>query len=147
MFLSVQRGFTIVSALFLLLVLAALGGVIATVSTTQQVGAAQDFQGVQMYYAARAGTEWGLSRALNSPSSCVGDTDAGANFSYGAGNISVSVSCTPVNPDEVGAGTLYTITATACTFANASAPFCPGNAANANYVERRVTVLADTIAQ
>ena len=43
-----QRGFAIVSAIFLLVALAALGGFIATVSTTQHIGSAQDFQGTQV---------------------------------------------------------------------------------------------------
>mgnify|MGYP003592670818 CR=1 FL=1 len=149
MFPSDQRGFSIVSALFLLVVLAGLGAVIATVSTTQQIGSALDVQGVQMYYAARAGTEWGLSKALSDPSSpsCENATIPAANFSYGVGDISVSVRCDEILPGEASGSKLYMITATACNFANSTAPFCPGNAANTNYVERRVKVLADTIAQ
>ena len=140
---GMQRGFAIVSAIFLLVVLAALGGVIATIATTQHVGSAQDFQGTQVYYAARAGSEWGLYQALKS-SSCVADTIAAANFVYAVGNISVTVKCAATVPDEAGAGNLYTITATACAPGNAVAPFCPGGAANANYIERRVTALADS---
>ena len=66
-----QRGFAIVSAIFLLVALAALGGFIATVSTTQHIGSAQDFQGTQVYYAARSGAEWGLYQALKPTPSCV----------------------------------------------------------------------------
>jgi len=144
MFRRFQRGFAIVSAIFLLVVLAALGGFIATVSTTQHVGSAQDVQGARVYYAARTGIEWGLYQALKS-SSCID-----SSFVYPVGNISITVSCattpqpTPSLPDEAGAGYLYTITSTACTPGNAAAPFCPGNVANPNYVERRVTALADS---
>lgn len=146
---GMQRGFAIVSAIFLLVVLAALGGFIATIATTQHVGSAQDFQGTQVYYAARAGSEWGLYQAglnplINPVPSCVAGTVAASNFVYPVGNISVTVNCATTVPDEAGAGNLYTITATACTPGNAVAPFCPGNAANANYIERRVTALADS---
>jgi len=141
MFPRIQRGFAIVSAIFLLVVLAALGGFIATVSTTQHIGSAQDVQGTRVYYAARAGIEWGLYQALkSSPSSCV----ASSSFVYSAGGISVTVDCTATLPDEAGSDSLYTIRATACTFGNTAAPFCPGNVANPNYVERRVTALADS---
>lgn len=139
MFPRLQRGFAIVSAIFLLVVLAALGGFIATVSTTQHIGSAQDFQGTQAYYAARAGSEWGLYQALQT-SSCV----ASSSFVYAASNISVTVSCVTTAPDEAGGGNMYTINSTACTPGNAVAPFCPGNAASANYIERRVTALADS---
>lgn len=135
----IQRGFAIVSAIFLLVVLAALGGFIATVATTQHLGSALDVQGAQVFYAARAGTEWGLQRAL-SAATC----NATSSFAYGVGNIAVTVNCLLIVPDEAGASPLYTITATACTPGNAAAPVCPGDAANANYVERRLTVLADS---
>lgn len=135
----IQRGFAIVSAIFLLVVLAALGGFIATVTTTQHVGSALDVQGAQVYHAARAGTEWGLQQAVNA-ATC----NATSSFAYGVGNISLTVNCLQTVPDEAGAGALFTITATACTPGNTVAPFCPGDAANASYVERRVTVLADS---
>ena len=142
-----QRGFAIVSAIFLLVALAALGGFIATVSTTQHIGSAQDFQGTQVYYAARSGAEWGLYQALKPTPSCV------AASSFMVGSVSVTVGCattpppTSTLPNEAGAGYLYTITATACMPGNAAAPFCPGDAANANYIERRVTALADSTLQ
>ena len=136
-----QRGFAIVSAIFLLVALAALGGFIATVSTTQHIGSAQDFQGTQVYYAARSGAEWGLYQALKPTPSCV------AASSFMVGSVSVTVGCVATVPNEAGAGNLYTLTATACMPGNAAAPFCPGDAANANYIERRVTALADSTPQ
>lgn len=54
------RGFAIVSAIFILVVLAALGAFIVNISTSQQIGSAIDVQGVRAYQAARAGIEWGL---------------------------------------------------------------------------------------
>ncbi len=139
MFPETQRGFAIVSAIFLVVILAALGGFIATVSTSQQIGSALDVMGARAYQAARAGTEWGLYRAIKD-SSCVASTDIGAIDS-----MSVTVTCTAAAAGgvvEAGLGTIYSITAVACSVPAAS-PACPGAVANPNYVERRVTVLAE----
>lgn len=146
MFPDRQRGFSIISAIFILVVLSALAGFIATIFTTQQAGAALDVQGAQAYQAARAGTEWGLAQALNS-NACLGSSFPNANFTVDT--MSVTVECqnpVPVVGDTVEAGlmAIYTITATACNFPQASAPFCPGDASNPYYVERRITVIADT---
>lgn len=60
-----NRGFSLVSAIFLLLVLSSLGAMIVSVSTTQSTASAQDVQGSRAYHAARAGVEWGLYQALD----------------------------------------------------------------------------------
>lgn len=60
-----QRGFTIVSAIFLLVVLASLGAFIVNISATQSVTSAQDVQGSRAYHAARAGLDWGLYQVLD----------------------------------------------------------------------------------
>jgi len=53
-----QRGFAAIAAIFLVVVLAALGGFMLTFSNTQQLTSAQDVQGSRAYWAARAGLEW-----------------------------------------------------------------------------------------
>jgi MSHA biogenesis protein MshP len=55
-----QRGFAIVSAIFLIVTLAALGAFMVTFSNTQHLTSAQDVQGSRAYWAARAGLEWGV---------------------------------------------------------------------------------------
>ncbi len=55
-----QRGFAAISAVFLIVVLAALGAFMVTFSNTQQLTSAQDLQGTRAYWAARAGLEWGI---------------------------------------------------------------------------------------
>jgi len=57
-----QRGFAIVAAIFLLVVLAALGTFMLTFFNTQQLTSAQDIQGSRAYWAARAGIEWALGK-------------------------------------------------------------------------------------
>lgn len=53
-----QVGFAAIAAIFLVVVLAALGAFMVTFSNTQQLTSAQDLQGTRAYWAARAGLEW-----------------------------------------------------------------------------------------
>jgi len=132
------RGFAIISAIFILIVLAALGAFIVTISTNQQIGSALDVQGVRAYHAARAGIEWGLHRQLQG-GSCAGAT----SFVPAAGTLSaftVTVTCTDIAD---GSSTpvihSYVVRSTACNQPNAGA--CPNIAtANSFYVERRLEV-------
>lgn len=55
-----MRGFSLVSAIFLLIVLAALGVAMVTISTTQHQSSSLDIEGVRAYQAAKAGIEWGV---------------------------------------------------------------------------------------
>ena len=57
---AAQQGFAAIAAIFLLVVLAALGAFMLTFSNTQQLTSAQDVQGTRAYWAARAGLEWGI---------------------------------------------------------------------------------------
>lgn len=133
------RGFAIVSAIFLLVVLAGLGAFLATVSTIQNTTAALDVTSAKAYQAARSGTEWGLYQALKATPFCAGSTDIGV-----VDTMPVTVSCTVLSqpPSEAGMGMLYIIVATACNIPSGTS--CPGDAADPNYVERRISVLADT---
>ncbi len=56
-----QHGFAAVAAIFLVVVLAALGGYMVSFSNTQQLTSAQDVQGSRAYWAARAGLEWAVA--------------------------------------------------------------------------------------
>ena len=61
-----QHGFAAIAAIFLVVVLAALGAFMLTFSNTQQLTSAQDVQGSRAYWAARAGLEWGIGSAAAS---------------------------------------------------------------------------------
>jgi len=61
---SRAAGFALMSALFVVVVLAGLAAAITTLATTQQVGAVRDVLGSRAYFAARAGIDWGAYQAL-----------------------------------------------------------------------------------
>lgn len=58
------------AAIFLLVVLAGLGAFMLTFSNTNQLNSAKDVMGSRAYWAARAGLEWGVAKALATPASC-----------------------------------------------------------------------------
>ncbi len=138
-FLRKQRGFGLATAIFLIVVLAALGAFLVTVSGLQQTSSALDLQGSKAYQAARAGIEWGAFRALRS-GSCAA-ASAATSFVPGGTltDFTVTVDCAATTYSEVTAstGTVYLITATACN--RPAGSVCPNNAApGQNYVERQL---------
>ncbi|MBX9630975.1 MAG: hypothetical protein K2X67_10675 [Burkholderiales bacterium] len=62
---SLERGFTLVTALFLLVVLALLGLFIVSVFGLQQSSQALDVSGTRTYAGAQAGIEWALVQVLD----------------------------------------------------------------------------------
>ena len=60
-----QGGFAAVASIFLLVLLAGLGGFMLTFSNTQQLTSAQDLQGTRAYWAARAGLEWAIAEVAD----------------------------------------------------------------------------------
>jgi MSHA biogenesis protein MshP len=62
---EIQKGFSLVAAIFLLVVLALLGALIASVTGMQQAGGQLDVLGVRAYHSARAGLEWGAHQVLD----------------------------------------------------------------------------------
>jgi MSHA biogenesis protein MshP len=70
----IEQGFAAISAIFLLVVLAALGAFMLTLSNTQQLTSAQDVQGSRAYWAARSGIEWAVAAIAATPTLCPGAT-------------------------------------------------------------------------
>lgn len=62
---SRQRGVSIISALFMLLLFAALAAYMVSLTSTSNITSAQDIQGARAYQAAQAGLEWGLIQVLD----------------------------------------------------------------------------------
>ncbi|PHV29026.1 agglutinin biogenesis protein MshP [Janthinobacterium sp. BJB426] len=135
-----MRGFSLVTAIFLLVVLAALAAVMVNISTFQQTESAMDVQGVRAEQAARAGLEWGLqkqiSAGLTTGAACIGGTTFSLPASTTLSAFSVTVQCSTAT----GPGTLtsWTITATACNQPASVEPRCPNAGNNADYFQRRL---------
>jgi MSHA biogenesis protein MshP len=123
-----QHGFSLVTAIFLLVVIAALGTFAVTLSTTQQQSAALDVLGSRAYQAARAGIEWGAYQALQN--SACSPTQVLAALPNSLANFNVTVNCTSAATTDGGTAiTLYQLTSTA-----------QGTSPSPNYVERQMTV-------
>ncbi|HWD23296.1 MAG TPA: agglutinin biogenesis protein MshP [Burkholderiales bacterium] len=123
----------------LLAVLAVFGAALVMISTTQQVGAALDMQGVRAYYAARGGLEWGMYHVLRSGFGGCGGID-GKSLAYGANlaDFRVTLACTSSTHEEADAPlATFSIVATAC-----NDPVCPtaSTPPPATYVERQLRV-------
>lgn len=130
-----QRGFALVTAIFLLVVLAGLSAAIVSVTTMQHVGSALDMQGASAYQAARAGVEWGVYRQLR------GGVCDSASFVPPAPMLNaftVTVICTKYPPGAPSSLDVYQITSTACN--QPSAGSCPGAGGGMGYVERQLRV-------
>jgi MSHA biogenesis protein MshP len=84
-------GFTLVSAIFLMVVLAVLAVSLVSLATVQHITSAQMLQAVRANYAARAGVEWAIAKAIE-PAGCV----TGPAFTLGGAlsAFSVAVTCT-----------------------------------------------------
>lgn len=86
-----ERGFSLVSAVFLLVVLAGLGAYAVRLNTLGQQTVTAGLRAAQAYQAARAGAQWAAYRALNA-GVCTGAT---LNLTEGAtAGFRVSVECT-----------------------------------------------------
>ena len=91
-----QRGFAAIAAVFLVVVLAALGAFMVSISNTEQIDSLRDFQASRAYWTARAGLEWGLGAAsakaaATGPASMTAAT-CSANLAFAG--FTAAVSCT-----------------------------------------------------
>lgn len=87
-----QAGVGLVTAIFLLVVLAGLGVASVTLFTSQQAGANLDLEGAKAYQAARAGIEWGLYEQLRH-GRCAATNSFGFPATSVLGSFRVTVSC------------------------------------------------------
>ena len=134
------------SVVFILVVLAALGAALASISVRQQLGSAGSLDNAHALQAARAGLEWAAFQVLRNPPppaagpACFGSTSFTA---AGLSAFTITVSCTRTP----GAGTVsdgatalafFTLVANACNAPAAGA--CPAvGTPEVTYVERQLT--------
>ena len=155
-----ERGFSIITAIFLLVVLSLLGVFIVSVTGLQQSSLQLDVQGVRAYQAARAGIEWGAWQVLDpnntiNAASCtapppdmpvcpgaVGTTDLPAGTLAGSlSPFTVTVECTRTTTTEGNRNIwVYQLVATACN--QPTGGRCPNTVTPASgYVDRRITAV------
>ncbi|SHJ79043.1 MSHA biogenesis protein MshP [Malonomonas rubra DSM 5091] len=116
-----ESGFTLVQAVFILVVLAVLGVAMMRLSGIQSSTSIFALQGARAYQAARSGLDWGASRAS------IGSCSTGSSFAIGGFSISVDCSSQSFNEGS-GPYDVYTIKSTA-TFGSYGSP---------DYVSRRL---------
>lgn len=139
-----SRGVSLITAVFLVVVLAGLTAAVLRVVLVQQATASMDMLGVQAYQAARGGLEWGLYQQLRlQPAIGVGCFAATSQtFAMPADgalrNFSVTVTCTEKAGGNTAGDTTnrWTIAAVACNQPGASG--CPNTTNNVEYVQRRL---------
>jgi MSHA biogenesis protein MshP len=141
------RGVTMMSMLFILVVLAALGVGLASISQRQQLGSAGELAAARAYQAAFAGLEWASWQVLRNPAAPAAAPACFATTSFalpsGLSDFTVTVTCTRTP----GAGTVsdgatalafYQVVATACNAPSGGA--CPASGTpQATYAERQLT--------
>ena len=95
-FTSAQRGFGLVAALFLILVIAGVIAAMARLSVTQHSTSSLAIQQARAYQAARAGLEWGIAAA---PAGICMATPA--EFSLDGFRVKVEEACPSNSPERV----------------------------------------------
>jgi MSHA biogenesis protein MshP len=126
-------GAALISAIFLIIVLVALGAAMVSLSTVQQDTATKAVLAARAYYGAKAGLEWGIQRAI-AANTCAASTA----FTLTQGSldgVSVTVTCAR---SQHGAGTTvftYYLASTATT----------GTLGALSYAERRMEATVSNI--
>ena len=129
-----ESGFVLPTAIFLLVVLAALASYMVSLSRTSHISSALDIQGARAYQAARAGIEWAAWQVVDpqnlqpSPTPCPASPTA-LTLTGTLAAFAVSVTCTrTVETDGADTVAIYQITSTAST----------GLAGEVDFVQRQI---------
>jgi len=138
----------VVTAVFLVVVLALLGAFIVSISGLQQASQQLDVLGVRAYQAARAGIEWSAFQVLD-PNNTIGTAAlptcpaSPTNLTGLAGSLApftVTVTCNSTTNAPTTEGTrnvgAYRVIANACNQPSGGA--CPNAAPTRGYVEREL---------
>lgn len=128
-----EQGFLLPAAIFLLVILAALGAYAVNLSITQNATSQQDVQGARAYQMARAGVEWAAYQVMAPATANLGNCPTSPTNLTIEG-FTVSVTCAR-SADYFEQGTDHTI---AMYDVTATASF--GTAGSAGYIERQIQV-------
>ncbi|MEY3182534.1 MAG: hypothetical protein RLZ35_519 [Pseudomonadota bacterium] len=127
-----QNGFSIISAVFILVILALVGGFSLNLSTRMAAATSLSADSIRAYFAAKSGLEWGIYQVVTTPASCPATTTLTFN-QVGLKNFSTQVSCTANAITESGTTfNLFQLTSVASR----------GVSTDYDYVTRTLTVTA-----
>jgi len=133
-------GMALVSAIFLIVVLVALGASMANLSSVEHDTAAKSFQAAKVYYGAKSGLEWAIQQAISDPAPparCAASTPFPSPLTVaGLQEVKITVFCEAA---QYGSGT------TAYTFyirSEATIGSAPGTL---GYAERRMAATVANI--
>jgi MSHA biogenesis protein MshP len=129
-----SSGVGIVTAIFILVVLAGLGVAMVAMFSSQNQGAALDEQGARAYQAARAGIEWGVYQHTRN-NSCAGTVSFALPAASVLSGFVVTVTCTDAPGPAPGLPGVRQIRAEACS---ATLPATCANAPRGPDFVRRV---------
>jgi MSHA biogenesis protein MshP len=120
-----EAGVGLVTAIFLLVVLAGLGVAMVSLFTSQQASSDLDLMGARAYQAARSGLEWGIYRRTRN-GACAARTTVPMRNAPALSAFTVVVTCT-----ASGSGSLarFLISSTACNLPDAAGNCTPSNSA------------------
>lgn len=131
-----------VSVLFIVVVLAALGAAIASVSSRQHLGSAAEVESARALQAARAGLEWASFQVLRTPAPPAAAPACFSSASFSAAGLdryTVTVNCSrTTGVDGATALAFYQLTANACNAPSSGG--CPNSSSTppVSYVERQL---------
>lgn len=133
------RGFGVIAAMVVLVMMAVLSAAIIRIGMSQQVASAQAINGSKMSAAAASGVEYGLYLAMKGTWTTCANQTFTSQMSLFNGWISTTCNSVVYNEGETAPGVprtvrVFTITSTACT----SSTSCPDNVAatHSGYAER-----------
>ena len=129
-----ESGFVLPTAIFLLVILAALATYMVSLSRTSHLSSALDIQGARAYLAARAGIEWAAWQVIDpqtqpptSTTPCPADTTLILTGTLAAFEVDVTCIRTPAT-DGADAVAVYQVTSTATL----------GTPGEVDYVDRQI---------
>ena len=128
-------GFSLLSAMFLVLVLGSLGVFMVKLASVQQMTAVMDLEGARAYQLAKAGTDYAIYQVLQN-GSCANANLTFSDAGFGGWVDTITCTATGTYPDGTNIK-LYHIVSTACNIPQIGS--CPGAANGFSYVERRLS--------
>lgn len=91
-----QRGISLFAAVFLIVVVAAVGVTVTAITATQNIGSVQSLESTRAWFAARERLERAIAEVLDNPGACGSLGDPGIN------GFSTEIDCNATQFDEGG---------------------------------------------